>query len=191
MKLPSVERRASPYHGNGDGHSNELPTIGHFLVATRLASSECESIEFAIRMANKLGAEVTFLHVIPPIESESTNWLDAIEHLHRAVCGQPRTMVAAIERGRASIRDFLQNEIPESLRQGVVMHCECRVGDVATEVARFADEKKVALVFVCERPSGWHPLLSMSVSQRIARLNSRPIVMPAARSSKLKHRIES
>jgi len=178
---PSIHE--SPHSGNGSPRTPVLETprvasltenaSAHFLVSLRLDESECDAVRLALRMAAVQRARVTLLYVVAPTEPTSMHWLDAIDRLHRALAEPPRHNISAVEQGRADLAAFLDRAIPRELRDSLAVQVECRVGDVATEIARFAESQSVDLVFLCDRPSGWRP---SSLTQRIVQLNSKPIV---------------
>ena len=190
MHMPLHETTRSnhepPHAGNGSPRTTVFerprltsPTespIAHILVAVRIDQREREAVKLALRMAAAQRARVTLLHVVAPVELTSMHWLDAIDNLHRAVSRQSRDQLSEVDQGRSHLSDFLDREIPRELREPLDLQVECRVGDVATEIARFADEQSVDLVFLCDRPSGWRPSIWSSLSQRIVQLNSKPIV---------------
>jgi nucleotide-binding universal stress UspA family protein len=175
-----------PHAGNGSPRTIVLEkprlaspaenAIAHILVAVPLDKHEREAVLLALRMAAAQRARVTLLHVVAPSEPTSMHWLDAIDNLHRAMAGQTRHSTSAVEQGRSDLAAFLDREIPRELRDSLDLQVECRVGDVATEIARFTESQSVDLVFLCDRPSGWRPSILSSLSQRIVQLNSKPIV---------------
>ncbi len=205
MELHQQDRIESAHvnpSGNGSArvsalHSREQASgngsaVAHILVATRLHESEREAVMLALRMAAAQRARVTLLHVLVPFTPPSVHWLDAIDNLHRALNEQPRDSEDAIQKGRSEIVTFLNCEIPREVREPVAIQIECRVGDVASEIAAFAEEQAVDLVFLCDRPPSWRPSFLSSLSQRIAQLNSKPIVFGRQQTnSKRERRIET
>lgn len=176
----SSREPALPANGvNGAGSA-----VTHILVATRLVEADREAVTLALRMAATHRARVTLLHVLTPFHPISVHWLDAIDNLHRAVSGQSPNEVTAAHEGRSKITEFLQREIPSDLRDSLEIRTECRVGDVATEIARVTDQEAVDLVFLCDRPSRWRPSILSSLTQRIVELNSRPIVFARSQANR-------
>ncbi len=156
--------------------------LRHLVVAVRLEAREREGVTLALRMAAAHQARVTLLHVLEPFEPSSFHWLDAIDSLHRALTKPPRDSAAAIASKRADIAAFLEREIPAELRDKVDVQCECRIGDIATEVARFAEEQAADLLLLCSCPSSWRPTLWPGLSRRIANLLPKPVILAHARA---------
>lgn len=170
-ELPSAsvrEPRATP--------SAEPDRGTHILIATRMDASERDAVIFALRMAAAQRARVTLLHVVAPVEPSSVHWLDAIDQLHRALAAESHKSATALDQARSDLAAFWERELPYEFRNTVEMHTECRIGDVATQIARAADELAVDLICLCDRPSRWYLPLFPGLTQQILRLSSKPIV---------------
>lgn len=151
-------------------------TIGHVLVATRLDPRDRDAVTFALTLAAGHRARVTLLHVAEPSESRSTHWLDGIDRLHHALSNQRCAELPAVDSVRANLTSYLQREIPADLRDSLDIDVECRIGDVATEIATFVNSQNVDLVVLCNRPSAWRLSFFPSLSQRIVEQCSKPVV---------------
>jgi nucleotide-binding universal stress UspA family protein len=151
--------------------------IAHILVAIRLDAAERDTVAMALRMASIHRAKVTLLHVLEPLERNSFHWLDAIDNLHRALSGASHDAASAIEKGRTDLKTFLEREIPREARGMLDIQVECRIGDVAAEIAGFAAAHGADLVLVGNSPSMWRPPFWPRLSQRILSLTPRPVLL--------------
>lgn len=160
-------------------------TYSHILLPTNLDEREASTLLMAVRLAAAYGAELTVLHVLRPEESPNAmHWLDALDGLHRKRASV--ALVDAVERGRKAILSFVQR-IPAELCDRVTIHLECRIGDPATEVARFADSQDIDLVMFSSPRSRWQLRLRIDLARRVMRLTTKPVLivhshaMPAAK----------
>lgn len=174
----------SSINGSGpdatSGRRDTAPAAGplaHILVPVRLDASERDAVSFALRMAAAHGARVTLLHVLTPLGTPSAHWLDAIDNLHRALDGHPRDTAPAIRTSESAILEFLEREIPADAREAVDIHVECRVGDVATEIARATHELAADLVVLRRHPARWRRSHLSELTNRVVQLGSIPIML--------------
>jgi len=162
-------------------HAPDSPGAMHILVPTALVPRDRAALLLGLRLAAQQ-ARVTVLHVAPPLEPpNSVHWLDAIDNLHRAMA-EPRAAPAAcsvdeaMQRACARIRADFERMVPASLRYSAQVRAACRVGDTATEIARFAEKEAVDLVILSGVPSAWRLPFWPSVSRRVLQRTTRPVV---------------
>lgn len=177
-KPPAVafSRRQQTTHG----------MIGHVLVATRLDPRDRDAVMFALNLAAGHRARVTLLHVAEPAESRSAHWLDGIDRLHHALSNQRCAELSVVDNVRANLTSYLHREIPADLWDSLDIEVECRIGNVATEIANFANSQNVDLVVLCNRPSAWRLSFFRSLSQEIVEQCSKPVVF-AQRNQQRNH----
>lgn len=156
----------------------EAPAQTHILVPVRVDGSD-EDWRMAIEMAASLrpGARITLLHVLPPLTNapdRSFHWLDAIERLHKP---NGHVKVNDIEKTRQTLAARLETILPTTRRALMTLTTECRIGEPAAEIARFANEQSVDLVVLCERRSRWRWPLWPRLSERVLRMTDRPVML--------------
>ena len=157
----------------------------HILVPTSLARTERPALLWGAQTAAAHDARLSVLHVLPPFdESGSIHWLDGLDNLHRALSGSggpprrgtatPQDRRAAVEAWRHRVREFVEGLVPAALRQGVDLRAELSVGEVADEIARFADDEGVDLMILSsDLRRGWLPILPARLRQ-ILKLTRTP-----------------
>lgn len=142
----------------------------HILIPTNFDPRERSAIRLGLEMAAVHRAKVTVLHVLPgSARSPSVHWLDAIDNLYDALSRSKRrpgenNNLDAIERTRQEIFSFLTREVHRDLACDKKLTVECRIGDVANEIARYVDDNAVDLVVLCCDLSQERP---RSLSQRV------------------------
>jgi len=161
------------------------PVAGHVLVPFHqydVAGELTTALEIAASL--RPGALVTLLRVLSiqpePVE-RSFHWLDAIERLHRE---RKRCQDDVLEKARAALVPWIEQEVPARFRGALTLRAECRAGDPADEIARFANEQSVDLVVLTgERDRSrwmfWRPLFD-----RVLRLTDRPVIISTRRRSR-------
>lgn len=156
----------------------------HILVPLRLHEDDGPLLIMALQMAAAYHASVTFLHVRPrPVERHPYHWLNAIEALHEALDrghGNRSTVVALVEETRQSLRSFVDRRAPAYLLQSVQVEVECRLGDVAEEIVRFAGGQDVDLVMLQCRRKRWGLPIWSEVVRRVFRCTGKGVVICAA-----------
>lgn len=158
--------------------SASLPQRLHVLLPIRGDRRERDATMLALQMAAGCRAKVTLLHVLAPPEQTSTvHWLDAIESLHRGLSGPRRTDAKSLEKTRAEMLAYVEREIPADLRKSLDIQSECRIGDVAEEIARCANDRPVDLVIVCAARSRWRWPWWSRISQRVVSLTRKPVIL--------------
>ena len=153
--------------------------LTHLLVPTDFRPASRAAARLALEMAYGSQARVTLLHVIP---EEPLEGLDAIGYLHRVLWlpdGPGRYTpvfpnTAACER---LVLARLEREMHPEWQQALKIQAAVRRGDVATEVARFAQEEVADLIVVGVNRPGWRLSLRPRQSARIVRLADRPVVL--------------
>ena len=135
----------------------------HVLVPIRLEPAYREGVILALEMATVCHAvTVSLLHVLPPEseESASFHWLSAIDKIHKPESLVNGSTLSTIDRGRREIAKLIENDIPASLRTALEFRVECRIGEPAAEIARYANEQAVDVMLlasersVCACPCG-------------------------------------
>ncbi|MBX3439759.1 MAG: universal stress protein, partial [Planctomycetaceae bacterium] len=140
--------------GNGRGRR-------HILIPTHLAGYERSAVLLGLQLANASHARTTLLRVLPPQEQPSSmHWLDAIDSLYDRLDrrnGDPNgeQKLSLVDAVRAEILTYVQREVPAELLSEAAIQVEVRFGDLASEVARYADETQVDLIVLSSGPPGW------------------------------------
>lgn len=189
----------NPSAPNGTGHSlngkmlphpavSEAPPTGftawpgysHILVPTALVPQDRAALLLGLQMAAAYRAQVTLLHVVPAEEpANSVHWLDAIDNLHRKITrpGEEFGRGNAIEAAGGRISTFLERTVPANLRAAVKVNAISRQGEVAREIARFADQAAVDLVILSSSQSAWKLPLWPGISQRVLQQTARKVIL--------------
>ncbi|MCE9532889.1 MAG: universal stress protein [Planctomycetes bacterium] len=154
----------------------------HVLVPVRWGPEHLETITRALEVAalNRPGTIVTLLHVIEPVpapDSHSLHWLDAIDKLHHSLGRLSGQTQALLEQRREEMAEWIRNEAPSGLRSALKLRGECRLGEPEAEILRFAKEKAVDLVILCERRSRKRWPLKRSLVSRILKRIDQPVMI--------------
>jgi nucleotide-binding universal stress UspA family protein len=154
----------------------------HIVIPTDLKAGDRAALKLGMQLAAGKRAKVTFLHVVPLAdELNPMHWLDAIENLHRAWSRpEPVNPAGLIERSLARAHAFLQCEVPPETRRGIDVHVECRAGEFARELARYAEESAADLVLLSGGLFwGWLHILPGRVRQVLKHTRQRVAVLCA------------
>jgi len=160
----------------------------HILILTSLDAGERSALTLGLEMAQAHQARLTLLRVLEPEkESNPIHWLDAIENLHspRPISAEAAPSPkedAEAEVARMQSLAYLEQTVPARLRDEVNIHAECRVGDVAHEVIRFANQMAVDLLILpLKRLVWWSPMFP-SPSRQIIRVARARVILVSADS---------
>ena len=172
--------------------SHNRATFRHILLPTSLAQGERPAILLALQLAASQQARITFLHVFTlPDNDNSLHWLDGIGRLYEAL---PRPKLVhnsgrdAIEARRSHVKEHLKREVPEHIDESVDVRFECRVGDVAQEIARFATSSGADLVVLSSGlTGGWLPTLSARIRRILATTRKHVVVVRPDVASRAVH----
>lgn len=153
------------------------------LVPIALARRDRAALLLGLQMATAYRAHLTVLHVLPPSEpSNSLHWLDGIAHLTRTL-SRPSEIHSSpngddsTEKMRIRILAFLEEVIPTPLRGSVRVCAASRVGDVAHEIARYAEDAAADFVILGSTRSARGFSLWPGVARRVLQLTSRQVVL--------------
>lgn len=141
------------------------PTIKRILVATGGGQSSRHAVALGIELAAAEDAEMTFVHVVPPVDFHGG-----------------RTSMPAVTRLFGTVGYEALDEAAFSAgERGVRFHKELIAGDVGDSIVAFADAIDADLIVVGERPR--RPRLKITVSRWVARNSTRPVLVarPPAR----------
>jgi|GEM_PF-4882209 len=167
-------------------HASELkvPAAGeyrHILIPTSLEKVDRPAVMLGLQMAAAYQAKATLLHILPAGEtSNSVHWLDALDNLNRAMMTPGREVLSGqrlVDATRTRIREYLDQEIPATLRSSLEIHVECRLGEVAEEITKFADAQGVDLTILCCEPTTWGLPILPSTVRRILQLSQKRVIM--------------
>jgi nucleotide-binding universal stress UspA family protein len=142
--------------------------INRILVATDGSGSSRQAVELGVEIAAAEDAEITFVHVAPPVE-------------YRA----GRTMsMRAVPRRLSSVGDaVLDDAAAAASDNGVRFHRELIAGDVADVIVTLADVIDSDLIVVGERPRRLR--VGQSVSRAVTRCSKRPVLVARATPERL------
>lgn len=180
-----VGRPAAPAAASrsANGGSPANSRYSHILVPVSLMAQDRAALLLAVEMAAVHGAKLTILHVIPSLDSDpSLHWLDAIGSLHVALNrgSDPLSrdrIAATAERVRSRVRKFIEGTVPESMSEGVNLNIECRSGELAETIARFADVASVDLLILSSGLSRWWLPLLPAYVRRVLKLTRKPVIL--------------
>jgi len=152
-------------------------SYAHILIPVRLTGEDQTALFMGLQMAHAFHGKLTVLHVLAPQElPNSMHWLDAIDDLHRTLSRERvRLDLTSIQRGREKVLTFLDRELPAGMSRADI-RAECRIGDVAQEIARFA-EQSADLVLMSEQRSGWRFSLRPSMARRVLQRTHKPVLL--------------
>jgi len=148
-----------------------------------MGQHEREALRLALRMAAVYEAKLTLLHVVPPDdERRSVHWLDAIDDLYGALSRPNRYFSNPASNdphlaARTDVSTFLASEAPAVLREAVSIAVECRTGDVASEIVRFADDARADLIVLCGEPPQWGLPLWPGLVRSVFHMTRKQIVL--------------
>jgi nucleotide-binding universal stress UspA family protein len=137
-----------------------------------------------LQLATAGETKATVLHVVPIAEPASSwHWLDAIDGLQRKLAhpnghGPALDEVRGLEHWRAKVVSYLERELPAPLLAAARIRVECRAGDPAEEILRFATHQSVDLVILSSGLSRWWlPVVPSRVHRVLRQLRNRVIVV--------------
>jgi nucleotide-binding universal stress UspA family protein len=142
-----------------------------------------------LQLAAKCRSTVTLLRVLSSHEQPNVKrGFAALDYLFESAWflqdARPRCTVSeCIELARAEAMAFVSREIPAEALLLSKIRVECRTGDVALEIARFAEEADVDLVVLAAPRPSWGLAILPAPARRVLRLTVRPVVLvrPASR----------
>jgi len=126
------------------------------------------------------GTNATLLHVIEPAptpDSHGFHWLDAIDSLHRPLGRSAGQVLAMLEQRREEMAKWIRDEVPPALRSALTLRVECCLGEPEAEIVRFADQRAVDLVLLCDRRSRWNWPLKQGLVSRILKRIDQPVMI--------------
>ena len=134
----------------------ERTDIAHILVPLSLNENDRPALTLGLQLAAAHRADITLLHVLPPEETPgSVHWLSAIDNLHQSLSNPTRPKAPTVDEARAAIQAFFVREAADHLRDSVQVRTECRVGDPASEIVRFAEHESVDMVILATELTTW------------------------------------
>jgi nucleotide-binding universal stress UspA family protein len=139
-------------------------TIDRILVATDGGDSSRHAVALGVELAAAEGAEITFLHVLPPVD-----FLGG------------RASLPAVARRLRSVGDApLDDAAQIADRHGVPFERDLVAGYVADTIVDWADTVEADLVVVGERPR--RRRLGTTVARWVARNSNRPVLVARPRA---------
>ena len=137
-------------------------TINRILVATDGSDSAQHAVELGVELAAAENAEVTFLHVVPPVEFLAGRLsLPAVPRRLSATDDEALERAAAVARA---------NDVP--------FHLELIAGEVGDSIVAFGDALDADLIVVGERARRhW---LAVNVPRWVARHATRAVLVARA-----------
>lgn len=136
--------------------------IDRILVATDGGESSQQAVELAVELAAAEGAEVTFLHVRPPVD----------------FIGGRMSMPAVPRRLRSTGDEALDDAALVADRRGVRSERDLVAGHVAETIVDWADAVDADLVVVGERPR--RIKFGTTIARWVARNSTRPVLVARA-----------
>jgi nucleotide-binding universal stress UspA family protein len=138
-------------------------TIDRILVATDGGDSSQHAVALGVELAAAEGAEVTFLHVLPPVDFLGGRAsLPAVPRRLQRVGDEPLDEAAVI-----------------ADRHGVRFEMDLVAGHVADTIVDWADAVEADLVVVGERP---RRRFGTTVARWVARNSDRPVLVARPRT---------
>jgi nucleotide-binding universal stress UspA family protein len=138
--------------------------INRILVATDGSASAQNAVELGIEVAEADGAEVTFVHVTPPVEFRA---------------GHSMSMQAVPRRLQHVGDDVLDAATLAASDRGIPFQRELIAGDAGDVIVALADVIDADLIVVGKRPRRLR--VGQSVSRWVARHTSRPVLVARPR----------
>jgi hypothetical protein len=153
------------------------PRYRHVLVSIDLNTADRPAVVLAFELASLHHSMLTVLHVLPRLKAgRSAHGLDAICLLHSAA-DEHSDFVAAgpsAEAARPRIQQFVEDNVPSTLRNAVNWRGECRLGAAAETVVTYINDSTADLLVLAVKPNPWWlpvmPLVRSTIERR-ARAN--------------------
>jgi nucleotide-binding universal stress UspA family protein len=147
----------------------------HLLVAVD-GSRHAESvIPYAVDLAKRLSAAVTFVRVVAPNLAEVSEW---------GAVGRRRPASPAAAADSVDAERYLDQLAAQSRNFGVTIHTDVRYGDPATELVRAAGELRAdAIAIATHSRRGLDRLVFGSVAERVVHGTSLPVILLRAKAA--------
>lgn len=178
QSYPDFKSTSVPPHSESANLLIGCSSYAHILIPVHLTRRDQTALLLGLQMAHAFQGQVTVLHVLAPQEQPSSmHWLDAIDDLHRSLSRERhRSDLTSVQRGQEEVTAFLDRELPAGMRRAADIRVECRIGDPANEIARFADEQ-ADLVLMSEQRTVWRLPLWPSMARRVLQRTLKPVLL--------------
>jgi nucleotide-binding universal stress UspA family protein len=154
-----------PAKALADAHTPAQMTIRSVLCPVDFSAAALEAVEFAMDVANRANASVTFLHVIEWLAEE-----DPRQTSHVAV---PEFRQSLLQNAREQLDALVARQQP--LERGVKM--EVAAGRAHRQIARVASDMKADLIVLGAHGRGGPPLAALgSTSEQVVRAAPCPVL---------------
>jgi universal stress protein A len=147
--------------------------LKRILWPTDFSDASYAAVDAVKELASRFGAEVCAVHVVKPLTLFAA--LDA----YPLASLREEIVTASKERLRRVVKNKLGN--------GPGVHAEVATGAPAHEIVRIADEEGIDLIVIATHgESGFHHLVFGSVTEKVIRLASCPVLVVRAQQADAK-----
>jgi nucleotide-binding universal stress UspA family protein len=153
-----------------------LQQVKRIICPIDFSSPSYVALDFAVALSTSLRAELCLVHVLPKIADPE--WARPLhsnpDEVNLVLLEYERALYTGAQR---KLNEVMQR-VPEETRARAVV----RVGETAEEILYVADEQNADLIVIGSRGHNGRPEIFGSVTDRVARLIRRPLLIVPARA---------
>lgn len=153
-----------------------LQQVKKIICPIDFSSPSYVALDFAVGLSTSLRAELCLVHVLPKIADPE--WARPLhsnpDEVNLVLSEYERALYTGAQR---KLHEVMQR-VPEETRARAVV----RVGETAEEILYVADEQNADLIVIGSRGHNGRPEIFGSVTDRVARLTRRPLLIVPARA---------
>jgi len=153
-----------------------LQQVKNLICPIDFSSPSYVALDLAVGLSTSLRAELCLVHVLPKIADPE--WARPLhsnpDEVNLVLSEYERALYTGAQR---KLHEVMQR-VPEETRARAVV----RVGETAEEIFYVADEQNADLIVIGSRGHNGRPEIFGSVTDRVARLTRRPLLIVPARA---------
>jgi universal stress protein A len=153
-----------------------LLRVKKILCPIDFSGASYEALDYAVGLSSSLGAELCLVHVLPRVADPE--WA-------RPLHSNPEEVSLVLSEYEWALYTSAQRKLHEVMRQRMQEDTKpraiVRVGEAAAEIMSAADEENADLIIIASRGLTGRPDVFGSVTERVARLANRPVLIVPAR----------
>ncbi|RJP65894.1 MAG: universal stress protein [Candidatus Abyssobacteria bacterium SURF_17] len=141
------------------------------LCPTDFSEASYEGLKAANELALHFSAELSIVHVIPPIPTPVG--LSPVGPAAPASFNVPSYQKELEESSTRTLREVVEQRVSKNLSvKRTIVH-----GSAAQEIVRVADEEGIDLIVIASHgQTGWRRIMYGSVAEKVVRLAQRPVL---------------
>jgi nucleotide-binding universal stress UspA family protein len=146
--------------------------VKKILYPTDFSDCSYEALKVAAEIALKEGAELYLLHVLPDMPHRLLD-PDLIKESEEFEPGLSEYEEALNRRAQQKLHEVIAQRVPKDLKPRTLV----TRGDAASEIARIAEAERAGLIVMSTHGmKGWREVELGSVTERVVRLSTRPVL---------------